>query len=72
MHNSRIYFDKVLYMFRTELLSIRSLNTIYTAIGICHASSIDCLIARSGYITMHVPLNVKIVINNNKSMYYRK
>jgi len=28
-----------LYMFRTDLLSIiRSLNTVYTAIGICHAS----------------------------------
>jgi len=27
---SQIYFDKVLYMFRTDLLSIiRSLNTIY-------------------------------------------
>jgi hypothetical protein len=35
---SRIYFDKELYMFQTDLLStIRSLNTVYTAIGICHA-----------------------------------
>jgi len=45
---SQIYFDKVLHMFRTDLLSIiKSLNTVYTAIGICHASSVDCLLARS-------------------------
>jgi hypothetical protein len=35
-------------MFQTGLLSIiRSLNTVYTAIGICHASSADCLLADS-------------------------
>jgi len=35
-------------MFRTDLLSIiRSLNTVYTAIGICHASYVDCLLVRS-------------------------
>jgi len=34
-------------MFRTDLLSIiKSLNTVYTAIGICHASYVDCLLAR--------------------------
>ena len=44
---SQVYFDKELYMFRTDLLSIiRSLNTVYTAIGICHASYVDCLQAR--------------------------
>jgi len=37
---SQVYFDKELYMFRTDLLSIlRSLNTVYTAVGICHADS---------------------------------
>jgi len=42
---SQIYFDKELYMFQTGLLSIiRSLNTVYTAIGICH---VDCLLADS-------------------------
>ena len=47
--NSQIYFHKELYMFRTDLLSIiRSLNTVYTAIGICHASYVDCLLSRSG------------------------
>ena len=35
-------------MFRTDLLSIiRSLNTVYTAIGICHTSYADCQLARS-------------------------
>jgi hypothetical protein len=38
---SQIYFGKELYMFCTDLLSIiRSLNTVYTATGICHAA--DC------------------------------
>jgi len=46
---SQIYFDKEPHMFQTDLLSIiRSLNTVYTAIGICHASYVDCLLARSG------------------------
>jgi hypothetical protein len=45
---SQIYFDKELYMFRIDLLSIiRSLNTVFTAIGICHTSYVDCLLARS-------------------------
>jgi len=45
----QIYFDKVLYMFQTDILSmIRSLNTVYAAIGICRASYVDCLLARSG------------------------
>jgi hypothetical protein len=45
-----LYFDKELYMFRTDLLStIRSLNTVFAAIGICDASYVDCLLARSGW-----------------------
>jgi len=70
---SQVYFDKQLYMFQTDLLSIirslntvyiaklymfqtdllsiiRSLNTVYIAIGICHTSYVDCLLARSGSI----------------------
>ena len=40
----QIYFGKELFMFRTDLLSIiRSLNTVFTAIGICHTSYVDCL-----------------------------
>jgi len=35
-------------MFRTDLLSITmSLNTVFTARDICHASYVDCLLARS-------------------------
>jgi len=35
-------------MFRTDLLSIiRSLNTVFTAIGICRTVYVDCLLARS-------------------------
>jgi hypothetical protein len=46
----KFIFDKELYIFRTDLLSIiRSLNTVYTATGICHASYVDCLLARSGW-----------------------
>ena len=45
---SQIYFDKEIYMSWTDLLSIiRSLNTVYTAIGIVHASYVDCLLADS-------------------------
>ena len=49
MHYFSSLFDKELYMFQTDLLSIiRSLNTVYTEIGIWHASYADCLLARSG------------------------
>jgi hypothetical protein len=59
MHNFSDLFDKVLYMFRTDLLFIiRSLNTVYTAIGICHASYVDCLLAWSGW--TDVKLNMYI------------
>jgi len=37
-------------MFWTDLLPIiRSLTTVCAAIGICHASSVDCLLVRSGW-----------------------
>jgi len=43
MHYSQVCFDKELYIFRTDRLSIiRSLNTVYTATGICHTSYVDC------------------------------
>jgi len=39
MHSFSTLFGKEIYMFRADLLSIiRSLNTVFTAIGICHAS----------------------------------
>jgi hypothetical protein len=38
MHYFSNLFGKEIYMFRTDLLSIiRSLNTVYTATGVCHA-----------------------------------
>jgi len=37
MHHFSTLFGKELYMFWTDLLSIiRSPNTVFTAIGICH------------------------------------
>ena len=43
---SQLCFGKELYMFRPDLLSvIRSLNTVLKAIGICHASYVDCVLA---------------------------
>jgi len=43
-----VYFDKELYMFQTDLLSIiRSLNTVYTEVGMCHSGYADCLLASS-------------------------
>ena len=40
-------------MFQTDLLSfIRILNTVYAAVGICHASYVDCLLARSGWTSL--------------------
>jgi hypothetical protein len=43
---SQLYFGKELYIFRTDLLSIiRSLNTVFTAIGICHTGYVACLLA---------------------------
>ena len=50
MHYFSNSFDKELFMFRRDLLSIiMSINTVYTAIGICHTSYVDCLLARSGW-----------------------
>ena len=50
---SQLYFGKQLYTFRTDLLPIiRSLNTVFTATGICHTSYVDCLLARSGWASL--------------------
>jgi hypothetical protein len=44
MHFLSSLFGKELYTFQTDLLSIiRSFNTVYTAIGICHAGYVGCL-----------------------------
>ena len=48
MHNFSTLFGKELFMFPKDLLSIiRSLNTVFTATGICHASYVDCLLPGS-------------------------
>jgi len=48
MHYFSPLFGKELCMFRTDLLSIiRSLNTVFTAVGICHTIYVDCLLATS-------------------------
>ena len=53
---SQIYFGKELYTFQTDLLSIiRSLNILYIATGICHASYVDCLLARSDDLASRQP-----------------
>jgi hypothetical protein len=44
-----ILIKKSICFGQTNLLSIiRSLNTVYTEIRICHASYVACLLARSG------------------------
>jgi len=46
MHYFSTLFGKELYMFQTDLLSIiGSLNTVFTAIGICRTSYVACLLA---------------------------
>ena len=50
---SQLYFGKELDIFRTDLLSIiRSLNTVYTAICICHTGYVDCLLAEGNVTSM--------------------
>jgi len=69
---SQHYFGKERYMFRTDLLStIRSLNTVFTATGICHTSYVDRLLARWGW-NKSRPFSVntalRILIMNSKSV----
>jgi len=60
MHYFSTLFGKELYMFRTDILPIiRSLNTVFTAIGICYTSYVDCLLARSGWNSSNPSNSVK-------------
>jgi len=60
----KFIFDKEHYMFRADLLSIiRSLNTVFTAIGICHTSYVACLLQRSGWNTV-----LRLLMMDNKSV----
>jgi len=53
MHYFPALSGKELYMFRTDLLSIiRSLNILFTAIGICHTTYVDRLLTRSVSISL--------------------
>jgi len=60
----RFIFGKEHYMFRTELLSI-------TAIGICHASYVDCLLARSGWTPMVDKRSVRNMYSSLSKMNLR-
>jgi len=80
MHYFSTLFGKELYMFQTDLLSIiRSLNIVFTAIGICHTNYVDCLLARSGWSSIltsladspkHVEFFTKIKLRNSASHWY--
>jgi len=60
----KFIFGIELYMFRTDLQSIiRSLNTAYTAIDICHTDFVDCLLAGSGW-------NILIPLANSQRNLY--
>ena len=52
MHYFSPLFGKELYVFQTDLLSIvRGLNAVFTVIGICCPSYVNCLLVRSGWIS---------------------
>ena len=54
-------------MFRTDLLSIiRSLDTVFTATGICHTIYVDCLLAKSANSSA---VNITSMTNNNCCEY---
>ena len=64
----KFIFDKELYMFRTDLLSIiRSLNNVYAATSICHASYVDCPLARSGW---NILISLAVYITSMTNTYY--
>ena len=55
-------------MFRTDLLSIiKILNTVYTAIVICHTSYVDHLLARSGW-NCAVDTLLRLLMMDSKSV----
>ena len=58
MHYFLTLFGKELYMFKINLLStIRSLNTVFTAIGICHTSYVAvCLQGQDGTVVYQIKL----------------
>jgi len=58
-------------MFQTDLLSIiRSLNTVFTAMGICHTSNVDCLLARSGWNSVNLFEKCRVLYQNKVEKEY--
>ena len=57
-------------MFRTDILSVmRSLYTVFTAIGICHTSYVDCLLARLGSWPRKQTVNITSITNTYCCVY---
>jgi hypothetical protein len=66
---SQIYFGNELCMFWTDLLSIiRSLYTVFTAIGICHTSYVDRLLADSDKRPIAVNTVLRLLMMDSKSV----
>jgi len=59
-------------MFRTDLLPIiRSLDTVFTAIGICHTMYVDCLLGgqdETGQIPIAVNTLLRLLMMDNTSV----
>jgi hypothetical protein len=63
----KIIFVKELYMFRTSLpFIIRSLNTVYTAVGILHVGYVDCQTACQNYIELLLALTYQTTPQKEK------
>jgi len=54
---------------RVKRSIIRSLNTVFIAIGIYHTAYVDCLLARSLVCLKHVGFFAKIMLKNNASRW---
>ena len=66
---SQLYFNKQLYMFRTDLMSIiRSLDIVFTVFGVCHTSYVVGLLARSGQIPVAVNTLSRLLMMDSKSV----
>jgi hypothetical protein len=73
---SQLYFGTEFYIFRTDLLSIiRSLNAVFTAMGICHICYVDRLLAKlwwnssSSSITTSLAVNIRSTTNTHCCEY---
>jgi hypothetical protein len=71
MHYFSYLFGKGLYMFQTGLLPIiRSLNTVFTAIGISHISYVACLLARTGWNRSSILISLAASPRNEYDKYH--